>query len=189
MQNKKFIFLNNESTYKSMLEEGFAPTQIVFVKETGSMYVNGVQISQNNIQDLESLLQNINEEDIKNSDTILEAIVKIYKSLQVKINTYNAALTDLDYRVRHQGTAIKVLQNAHNEIRNSIYPISTLSEEELKELTEQSKPEIVYFDDKPTLIVESTTEQDEKINDLYEENKLLKQKLLDLEQKIDTLKS
>ena len=78
---KKFIHFKKKESFQRELDAGnILNTSIVFIADAKQIYLNGTYFSENTLFNLSELLDNISGE-LKETDTVNEAIIKLYKML------------------------------------------------------------------------------------------------------------
>ena len=78
---KKFIHFKKKESFQRELDAGnILNTSIVFIADAKQIYLNGTYFSENTLFNLSELLDNISGE-LKETDTVNEAVIKLYKML------------------------------------------------------------------------------------------------------------
>lgn len=127
---KKFIHFKKKESFQRELDAGnILNTSIVFIADAKQIYLNGTYFSENTLFNLSELLDNISGE-LKETDTVNEAVIKLYKMLsndtdiiKVLVQEINDLETNITERL---DTTDEVVAAALTNLNQTLEGLNTL---------------------------------------------------------------
>lgn len=123
---KRFLLFKTLKAYQQVKDQ-IPSTALVFIKENSTIYVNGEIFGLDTLYNLDELLSNTSDTELASSDSISQAVIKLYLALKESNQTTNQlvqVLTDnsieLELNLQEQIDSIdKVVAASLNDIVNA----------------------------------------------------------------------